>query len=284
MFLANFPPGLKHMIRTWLIAIFAAFVIVSSGPFSTTAAHAANACMMGQVPDENGACCAPQDLVGAPDGGSICSYHSISGEEFFHKIARGFLFGGGAGNFGVTSPTYPVGDFGDEDDPYFSGSSTRVNPVTTTSTSTGAQGLAPGGQVTTLGTGADAHVNASRFVDLKGDNQRFTVGAYFDYTSIRASYDALAPGASFQRNMYSAGTNIGYSYDRSYLSAQVGGLWGNGTTTDTTGALGSFSSSGYLASLTGGHVLHCTICVHLLPANLSRKLCLPNRNHWVVIL
>jgi hypothetical protein len=236
------------LLRSLLAVGFAAFAVIGSGLIAPTRGHAANACMMGQVPDENGACCAPQDLVAAPDGGSVCSSHTINSQDQGIKIARGFLFGGGAGNFGIDYPNGPP--FGSDDDPYFSGSSTRVNPVTTTSATTGAQGLAPGGQVTTLGTGADGHIP---IFDLKGDSQRLTVGAYFDFNSIRANYDALTPGASFQRDLYSAGTNIAYDYNRSYLRAKVGGLWGDGTTTDTT-ARGSFNSTGYQASLTGGHV------------------------------
>jgi hypothetical protein len=129
-----------------------------------------------------------------------------------------------------------------------------VDQVTTTSAATGAQGLAPGAQITTLGTGADAHVNAPNFFDLKGNNQSLTVGAYFDYSSIRGTFDDLAPGAWFQRNMYSAGMNASYSYNRTYIDARFGGLWGDGKETDTTGAVGNFNSSGYQGSITGGHV------------------------------
>jgi hypothetical protein len=236
------------MIRSILVAVFAAFVVIGSGLLAPTQSYAANACPAGQVPDALGNCCPPQALGSGPGGGSLCPGSTITpgGIPLRGRTASGYLVG-------WRDPP-DSSHFSDVDDPYFSDSSTRVNQVTTTSAATGAQGLAPGAQITTLGTGADGHINASNFFDLKGSNQRLTIGAYFDYSSIRGTFDDLAPGAWFQRNMYSAGATASYSYNRSYINVEFGGLWGDGKETDSTGAVGNFNSSGYQGSITAGHV------------------------------
>ena len=46
--------------------------------------------------------------------------------------------------------------------------------------------------------------------------------------------------------------NATYFYNRSYVSVEAGGLWGSGST-NATGAIGNFSSTGYQAIVKGGH-------------------------------
>jgi hypothetical protein len=203
--------------------------------------------------DPNGIKCLTSQTVTGSGGGTFCPESSptaptISPGGLGQKLAKAILFG-----------PVPYGDTHENNpwfgvpitDPYFSGSSTRVNPVTTTSTATGAQGLAAGGQITTLGTGAEAHVN-EKLVDLKNDNQTLTIGGYFDYNSIRADFDALAPSASYRRDQFDAGLNATYFYNRSYISVEAGGLWGSGSS-NASGAVGNFNSTGYQATITGGH-------------------------------
>jgi hypothetical protein len=203
--------------------------------------------------DANGNTCDTTQTVAGPGGGTFCpgstpTKTTISPGGLGQKLAKGILFG--PVPYGDTHENNPwLG--GSIDDPYFSGSSTHVNSVTTTSTATGAQGQAAGGQITTLSTGADAHVN-QKLVDLQNDNQTLTIGAYFDYSSIRADFDALASSASYRRDQYDAGLNATYFYNRSYVSVEAGGLWGSGST-NATGAIGNFSSTGYQAIVKGGH-------------------------------
>jgi hypothetical protein len=234
---------MKHEVGAYIfVGLFAAGVAI----LSPTEAKAA-ACPAGQVPDDNDNCCPKTALGPGPDGGSLCPGSTPSASTIGKKLVRGiFNMPYHGGLFGISNI------IGDADDPYGSYSVIKINPVTVLNNA-GVQGVAAGSTTTSLDTGADAHIDASRMFDLKGDNQRLLIGAYLDFSSIRTTYDALAPGSSMQRNLYAAGATVAYLYRSSYFQGKFGALWGNGTTNDS-GVLGSFGTSGYEGSLTAGHV------------------------------
>jgi hypothetical protein len=226
--------------------ILVALLAVGAAMLSPTEAKAA-ACPAGQVLDDNDNCCPASALTAGPGGGSICPGSTPTASTIGKKLVRGwFNMPYHGGTFGISNI------IGDADDPYGSYSVARINPVTVLNNA-GAQSVAAGSTTTSLDAGADAHVDASRMFDLKGNNQRLLIGAYLDYSSIRTTYDALAPGSSMQRNLYAAGATVAYLYGSSYFQGKFGGLRGNGTTNDS-GVLGSSGTSGYEGSLTAGHV------------------------------
>jgi hypothetical protein len=226
--------------------ILIALLAVGAAMLSPTEAKAAG-CPAGQVLDDNDNCCPPSALTAGPGGGSICPGSTPTASTIGKKLVRGwFNMPYHGGTFGISNIV------GDADDPYGSYSVARINPVTVLNNA-GAQSVAAGSTTTSLDAGADAHIDASRIFDLKGDNQRLLIGAYLDYNSIQTTYDALAPGSSMHRDLYAAGATVAYLYKTSYFQGKFGGLWGNGTTNDS-GVLGSSSTSGYEGSLTAGHV------------------------------
>jgi hypothetical protein len=237
---------MKHVVGA---GIFVALLAVAAAVLSPTGAKAA-ACPAGQVPDDNDNCCPPTSLMGPP-GVSLCPGSTLTTEVLGKKLVRGIFnmpyHGSGAG---YMANFQNIG--GGNDDPYGSYSAIKINPVTVTN-STGAQSLGAGSTTTSLDAGADAHIDASKMFQVKGDNQILSIGAYLDYSSIQTNYDALAAGSSMQRNLYTAGATVTYVYKTSYFQGKFGGLWGNGTTSDG-GVFGNFDTSGYEASLTAGHV------------------------------
>jgi len=234
---------MKHELGT---CIFVALLAVAAAILSPTGAKAA-ACPAGQVQDDNDNCCPATSLTG--NGVSLCPGSTLSTEVLGKKLVRGiFNMPYHGGNYMANIQNIGGGN----DDPYGSYSAIRINPVTVTN-SAGAQSLAAGSTSTSVDAGADAHINASRLFDLKGDNQRLSIGAYLDYSSIQTNYDALAPGSSMKRNLYTAGATVTYSYKTTYFQGKFGGLWGNGTTNDSS-VFGNFDTSGYEGSLTAGHV------------------------------
>jgi hypothetical protein len=235
---------MKHEVGAW---IFVALLAVGAAMLSPTKAKAAS-CPSGQVLDDNDNCC-PATSLGGPPGVSLCPGSTLSTATLGKKLVRGiFNMPYHGGNYMRNIQNIGGGD----DDPYGSYSTIRINPVTVM-TNAGAQGVAAGSTTTSLDAGADAHVDASRMFDLKGDNQRLSIGAYLDYSSIQTTYDELAPGSSMRRDLYTAGATVAYSYKTSYFQGKFGGLWGNGTTNDS-GVVGKFDTSGYEGSLTAGHV------------------------------
>jgi hypothetical protein len=226
----------------WKISLGAFFASLLLPFLSLTPALAQGlVCGTQIVTDAVGNKCQCQQLTAGPHNESLCP-NSPASFSFGPRIARAVAAGG----------TNYYQNY-EDDDPYASYSRIRINPVTTLDT-LGNQGIAAGSTTSVIGAGADGHIDASKLFDIKGDNQRLSIGAYFDYNSLNTIYDASALGASTRQNLYSVGGIAAYRYNDIYLQFKLGGLWGSGTSTDTTGAIGNFGSSGYQGNIAAGRI------------------------------
>jgi hypothetical protein len=151
---------------------------------------------------------------------------------------------------GETTIRIPDGQVEDED-PYGSIASYRVQPVNTNI------GVAPGYQTTSVGTGADAHINAARIINFNGDNQRLSFGAYFDYFRDQTNFDASTAlfGTSIKQNSYQIGATLNYIIGDYHVDGKLGAVFGDGVLNYSfDGSRAQFNNSGYEGAIAVGRV------------------------------